>query len=78
MEIKVFGPGCANCSKTEKIIMDVLAEQGIAAKVEKVTDMLEIAGAGIMATPAVMIDGSLKSSGKVPSKDKVRSWLIKS
>ena len=75
MEIKVLGPGCARCKQTEKIVMDAVAEAGVAANVEKVTDMMEIAGYGVMGTPAVVVDGEVKSVGKVPTKEDVKSWL---
>ena len=75
MEIKVLGPGCARCKQTEKIVMDAVAEAGVAANVEKVTDMMEIAGYGVMGTPAVVVDGEVKSVGKVPTKEEVKSWL---
>ena len=75
MEIKVLGPGCAKCNKTEKIVMDALAEAGVAANVEKVSDMLKIAGYGVFGTPAVVVDGEVKCVGKVPSKADVKSWL---
>lgn len=75
MEIKVFGPGCARCSQTEQIVKEVVAAKGIAAFVVKVSDMKEIMLAGIMSTPAVAIDGVIKSTGKTPSKEEVAAWL---
>jgi len=75
MEIKVLGPGCKKCSQAEKVVKDVLAEAGVAADVEKVTDMMKIAGYGVFSTPAVVVDGEVKSMGKVPSKKEVKSWL---
>ncbi len=75
MEIKVLGPGCAKCKKAEKIVKEVLAEAGSDATVEKVTDMMEIAGFGVIATPSVVVDGEVKCAGKIPSKDEIRSWL---
>lgn len=75
MEIKVLGPGCKKCNQTEKVVMDALAEAGVAADVEKVTDMMKIAGYGVFGTPAVVVDGEVKSMGKVPSKDEVKSWF---
>ena len=75
MEIKVFGPGCARCSQTEQLVKDVLATKGVEASVTKVSDMKEMMMAGIMSTPAVSIDGVIKSTGKIPSKDEVASWL---
>lgn len=75
MEIKVFGPGCARCSQTEQIVIDVLAAKGVAASVVKVTDMKEMMIAGIMSTPAVSVDGVIKSTGKIPSKEEIASWI---
>lgn len=75
MEIKVLGPGCAKCNQTEKVVMNALAETGVAADVEKVSDMMKIAGYGVFGTPAVVVDGEVKCVGKVPSKQEVKSWL---
>mgnify|MGYP001545070803 CR=1 FL=1 len=77
MEIKVLGPGCTKCSKTEKLVRDVIAETGVDADVEKVTDMMQIASYGVFGTPSVIIDGKVKCSGKVPKKADVLSWLGK-
>jgi small redox-active disulfide protein 2 len=75
MEIKVLGPGCKKCNQTEKVVREALAEAGVEADVEKVTDMMKIAGYGVFGTPAVVVDGEVKSMGKVPGKDEVKSWL---
>ena len=75
MEIKILGPGCPRCQQTAKTVIDALAEAGVAADVQKVTDIMEIAGFGVMGTPAVVIDGQIKSVGKVPTKRDVISWL---
>ncbi len=75
MEIKVLGPGCAKCKKAEKIVNEAVAESGIDAAVEKVTDMMEIAGYGVMGTPAVVVDGQIKCVGKIPSKKDVLTWI---
>ncbi|MCP4118475.1 MAG: thioredoxin family protein [Desulfobacteraceae bacterium] len=77
MEIKVLGPGCAKCNKTAKLIQEVIAETGADATVEKVTDMMEIAGYGVFATPSVIIDKDVKCTGKVPKKDDIKAWLNK-
>jgi small redox-active disulfide protein 2 len=77
MEIKVLGPGCPKCQQTEKIVKEAVAETGVAADVEKVTDVMKIAGYGVFGTPAVVVDGEVKSVGKIPDKDDVKSWLIK-
>jgi len=77
MEIKVLGPGCAKCHQTEKIVNEAVAEAGVDATVEKVTDMMQIAGYGVFGTPAVVIDGEVKIVGKVPKKAEVKGWLSK-
>ncbi|RJP86586.1 MAG: thioredoxin family protein [Desulfobacteraceae bacterium] len=75
MEIKVLGPGCPKCKQTETIVREAVAESGVAANVEKVTDIMEIAGYGVFGTPAVVIDGKVKSVGKIPVKKDVIQWL---
>jgi small redox-active disulfide protein 2 len=75
MEIKVFGPGCARCNETEQLVKDVLAAGGVAATVMKVSDLKEMMMAGIMSTPAVAVDGVVKSTGKVPSKEEISAWI---
>lgn len=75
MEIKVLGPGCPKCQQTEKIVKEAVAESGVAADVEKVTDIMEIAGYGVFGTPAVVVDGQVKAVGKIPSKQDVLKWI---
>ena len=75
MEIKVLGPGCAKCEKTEQLVREVVAEKGITASVEKVTDLLKIAGYGVMGTPAVVVNGEVKSVGKIPGKEDIQAWI---
>ena len=77
MDIKVLGPGCPKCQQTEKIVKEALAEVGVEASVQKVTNTMEIAGYGVFGTPAVVIDGEIKSVGKIPSKNDVQSWIQK-
>jgi small redox-active disulfide protein 2 len=75
MDIKVLGPGCPKCRQTEKIVRDAVVESGIEATVGKVTDVMEIAGYGVFGTPAVVIDGEVKSVGKIPTKKMVLGWI---
>ncbi len=75
MDIKVLGPGCPKCKQTEQNVRDAVAETGVDATVEKVTDVLEIAGYGVFGTPAVIIDGKVKCVGKIPSKEDVKAWF---
>ena len=75
MDIKVLGPGCPKCSKTEKVVREAVTEAGVDAQVEKVTDTMEIAGYGVFGTPAVVVDGEVKSVGKIPKKQDVMGWI---
>ena len=75
MDIKVLGPGCPKCTQTEKIVKDAVAESGVAASVEKITDTMAIAGYGVFGTPAVVVDGEVKSVGKIPKKEDVLAWI---
>jgi small redox-active disulfide protein 2 len=77
MEIKVLGPGCPKCQQTEKIVKEAVAEAGLNVTVGHVTDTMEIAGYGVFGTPAVVVDGEVKSVGKIPSKNDVKSWIQK-
>ena len=77
MDIKVLGPGCPKCSQTEKVVKEAVAEMGVEAQIEKVTDTMEIAGYGVFGTPAVVVDGEVKSVGKIPKKVDIISWLGK-
>ena len=75
MDIKVLGPGCPRCKQTESIVMDALSEANVAANVEKVTDVMKIASYGVLGTPAVIVDGEVKSVGKIPTKADVIKWV---
>ena len=75
MLIQVCGPGCASCAKTEQAVKEAVAEAGVAAKVEKVSDFAAMAKLGVLSTPSVILDGQIKCVGKVPSKKEVLAWL---
>lgn len=77
LEIKVFGPGCTQCDQLEQQIFQVLSELNMTADVEHVRDVKEIAKAGIMGSPGLMINGEVVAVGKVPSKEKLKSMLQK-
>jgi small redox-active disulfide protein 2 len=76
MEIKVLGPGCANCHKMEEMTKTAVKELGINAQVMKITDIGEIARHGILSTPGLIINGKVKHSGKpLPSIEKVKELI---
>lgn len=77
MEIKILGPGCPKCKQTEEIVKQAVAEEGIAANIEKVTDVMKIAGYGVFGTPAVIVDGEVKCVGKIPKKEDIKTWIKK-
>lgn len=74
-DVKILGPGCAKCDQAEAVVKEAVAESDAAAKIEKVTDAMKIAGYGVLSTLAVVVDGDVKSVGKIPSKEDVASWL---
>ncbi len=75
MKIKVLGPGCANCVNLEKATREAVADLGIDAEIEKVTDYAAIAGYGIMRTPGLVVDEQVVLSGRVPTAATVRQLL---
>ena len=75
MYIKVLGPGCPKCHETERLVREVVAESSVDAKIEKVTDLMKIAGYGVFGTPAVVVEGEVKSVGKVPKKEEIKTWI---
>ncbi len=75
MEIKVLGPGCANCHTMEQLAKTAVSELGIDAKVEKISDIQEIMKY-TMSTPGLVVNGKLKHSGKpLPNIEKVKSLI---
>jgi small redox-active disulfide protein 2 len=77
VNIKILGPGCAKCHQVEKIVKETVAEAGVGAEIEHVTDFKKIAAYGVFGTPAVVIDGEVKSVGKIPKKEDVKTWIGK-
>jgi len=76
MEIKVLGPGCANCGKMEEMAKAAVNELGVDAHVVKITDISEIARHGILSTPGLIINGKHKHSGKpLPTLEKIKTLI---
>lgn len=75
MEIKILGTGCPNCQRLEKLAKEVAAEMGVEATVVKVTDMKKILSYEILGTPGLVIDGKVVSSGRIPTKAEVTTWV---
>ncbi len=75
LEVAILGPGCYSCNKLEQDVMAVLSETGIQASLNHVTDPGMMAQYGILPTPALVINGKIKSKGTVPSKSIIKKWL---
>lgn len=75
MKIAVLGTGCRKCHTTWDHVMSALEETGVEAEVVKVEKIDEITAYGVMMTPAVVIDGEVKISGRVASVEQVKGWL---
>ena len=75
LEVVILGPGCYSCNKLEQDVMAVLSETGIQAGLNHISDPNLIAQYGILPTPALIINGKVKSSGRVPSKSMIKKWL---
>jgi len=69
MKVQILGTGCPKCKLLEQHAREAIMELGIQADVEKVTDIDKIMEMGVMMTPALAIDGEVKSVGKVLTKD---------
>jgi hypothetical protein len=74
-EIKILGPGCVQCDRLEQEILQVLSENRITADVEHVRDIKDIGKYGVMGTPALIINGKVKSVGRIPTKRQLAGWL---
>lgn len=75
LEIKVLGPGCANCERLFKNVQQAVLQLGIVADIEYIKDIKQIGTYGVMGTPALIINKKVKSVGKVPSVKEIIDWL---
>lgn len=75
LTIKILGPGCPRCEQLAAEMKNALAKLQLTASVEHVRDPGAIAKYGFLATPALIINGQVRSSGRVPSREKIKKWL---
>ncbi|MCB2176891.1 MAG: TM0996/MTH895 family glutaredoxin-like protein [Actinomycetales bacterium] len=75
MNIKILGSGCANCVNLERVTREAVAELGLDAEFEKVTEYADIASYGIMRTPGLVVDDQVLLSGRVPTRRQVAELL---
>lgn len=77
MEIKVLGPGCPKCTALAESVDNIAGEMGIDYEIEKITDLNKIMGFGVFMTPGLVVDGEVKSVGKVPTPEEIKTYLKK-
>ena len=75
MKVQILGTGCMKCEKLEANAKEAIKEKGGAYEIEKVTDIKKIMDYGVMLTPALAIDGQVKSVGKVLSVEEIKKLL---
>ncbi len=75
MKVQILGTGCTKCKLLEQHAREAVAQLGISAEIEKVTEIDRIAGMGVMMTPALAVDGVVKSVGKVLTKDQIIAFI---
>lgn len=77
MNIKILGTGCPKCKALEQATRSAATEMGVSAEIEKVEDIVNIMGYGIMHTPALVINEKVAISGRVPSVAEIKEILTK-
>jgi small redox-active disulfide protein 2 len=75
LKIQVLGSGCANCHKVEALAKQAIAQLGVDAQVEMVTDVKEIMRYGVMNTPGLVLDGKVVSTGRVPALSQITTMI---
>ena len=75
MKVEILGMGCPKCKMLYENAKKAVSEAGIQAEVLKVEDMDKITNCGVMMTPALVIDGKVKTTGKMPSAEDIKKWL---
>lgn len=75
MNILVIGPGCSKCKTLAQFTEQAVKELGVTAEINKVTDLKQIMALGVMMTPALAVNGTIKVVGKVPSVAEIKTLL---
>ena len=75
MKIEILGTGCPKCKKLTELTEETVNELGVSAEISKVTDINKIIDYGVMVTPALVIDGNVKGTSKIPSKQEITDWI---
>jgi small redox-active disulfide protein 2 len=77
MKVQILGMGCPKCKKLFETAEMAVKDSGVDAEIEKIADLDRIMGFGVMMTPALAIDGEVKSSGRLPTKKEIEGWIRK-
>ena len=75
MKIEILGTGCPKCKMLEENARKAAAEKKVGAEIVKVTQIDKIIEYGVMSTPAIVIDGKVKASGRIPEVGEIKKWL---
>lgn len=75
-KIEILGMGCAKCNQLESNAKKAVTETGVEAEVVHVADLRKIAEYRVLVTPAIVIDGVVKASGKIASVEEIKKWII--
>lgn len=76
MKLEILGTGCPKCRKLAELVAEAVREAGVDAEVRKVEKINDIMHYGVMATPALAVDGKVVVAGRVPSKEEVKKYLL--
>ena len=75
LTIRILGPGCVSCNNLQTMVIEIMAEMGVAADVFQIHDLDEIGRFGVLQTPALVINGQLKSAGRLPPRSRIEEWI---
>lgn len=76
LEVRILGTGCVSCNNLQKVVIEIMADKQIAADVFQVHDRDEIGRFGVLQTPALVVNGVVKSIGRLPTRAEIEEWLV--
>jgi small redox-active disulfide protein 2 len=76
MQILIIGPGCSRCKTLAQLTEQAVRELGVSAEISKVTDLKQIMALGVMMTPALAVNGTIKLAGRVPTLEEIKKLLV--
>ena len=75
MKIEILGTGCPKCKKLHELVKEAITELTVEAEITKVEEIADIMKYNVMLTPALVIDGEIKTAGKIPTKPEIINWI---